>query len=102
LLSGIVDEEDLRSLSRRFGGAAGTIIGTFGCGDPDKPDPGGPAIEIRRFGTPKRRSVKELVWIWAGHRPDALFETPGGLSHQFCGYCWEEGASSKAWMTTSV
>lgn len=89
LLSGIVAEEDLRLLSRRSGSAAGTIVRNFGSGDPDKPDRGGPAIEIRRSGTPKRRFIKELVRIWAGHRPDALSETPGGLLHQFCGYCWE-------------
>lgn len=89
LLSDIVSEDDLKLLSRRSGSAAGTIVRNFGSGDPDKPDPGGAAIEIRLFGTPKRRFVKELVWIWAGHRPDALSETPGGLLHQFCGYCWE-------------
>lgn len=83
LLTGRFDPATLVELSVAAEAVRGAVVSEYGS------DKGGPDLSTRLNGTPKRRFVEAMAWIWAVWRPDQLTEKTEGLMHQFVECCWE-------------
>lgn len=58
------EAEHARQVSLDANIVRGRLVDRFGTGDVDKPDRGGAALETARFGSPKSRLVRRLLFLW--------------------------------------
>ena len=80
--------EVIRALSQDAGRVRGHVVRVLGSGNPDRPDTGGASLTMQRFGTPKRRFVEELAYLWVAHRPDAVAAGADAPFAIFCEHIW--------------